>query len=109
MIASPQGVEERVDDEFIFGFTIGADAGELGENELEHQTAVQCGKRDGRDGALTDRLRYETSLDDQCADRLRYFRRRRPRRAQPALAQRLRRRISSIACLTVTTRRSGRW
>jgi len=59
VIASPQGVEERVDDEFIFGFTIGADAGELGENELEHQTAVQCGKRDGRYGALTDRLRYE--------------------------------------------------
>lgn len=30
MTASPQGVEERVDGEFIFGFTTGVDAGELG-------------------------------------------------------------------------------
>jgi hypothetical protein len=61
--ASPQGVEERVDGEFIFGFTTGAAAGELGEKELEHRTAVEWGKRDGRYGALTDRLRYETTLD----------------------------------------------
>jgi hypothetical protein len=57
-----EGAErERVDTEFIFGFTAGADVGELGEKELEHQTAAQWGKRDGRYGALTDQLRYETS------------------------------------------------
>jgi hypothetical protein len=57
-----EGAErERVDTEFIFGFTAGADTGEVGEKELEHTTAVQWGKRDGRYGALTDQLRYETS------------------------------------------------
>jgi hypothetical protein len=55
------GGRERVDTEFIFGFTAGADVGELGEKELEHQTAVQWGKRGGRYGGLTDQLRYETS------------------------------------------------
>jgi hypothetical protein len=52
---------ESVDTEFILGFTAGADVGEVGEKELEHQTATQWGKRDGRYGALTDQLRYETS------------------------------------------------
>lgn len=52
---------ERVDTEFIFGFTAGADTGEVGEHELEHQTAAQWGKRDGRYGTVTDQLRYETS------------------------------------------------
>ena len=57
-----EGAErERVDTEFIFGFTAGADTGEVGEKELEHQTAAQWGKRDGRYGLLTDELRYETS------------------------------------------------
>jgi hypothetical protein len=57
-----EGAErERVDTEFIFGFTAGADTGEVGERELEHQTAASWGKRGGRYGALTDQLRYETS------------------------------------------------
>jgi hypothetical protein len=57
-----EGAEkERVDTEFIFGFTAGADTGEVGEKELEHTTAAAWGKRDGRYGALTDQLRYETS------------------------------------------------
>ena len=53
--------EERVDTEFIFGFTAGADVGELGERELEHQTQTLWAKRDGSYTALTDQLRYETS------------------------------------------------
>lgn len=57
-----EGAErERVDTEFIFGFTEGADTGEVGEKEVEHQTMAAWGKRDGRYGALTDQLRYETS------------------------------------------------
>lgn len=59
--AKGEAERERVDTEFIFGFTAGADTGEVGEHELEHQTAAQWGKRDGRYGALTDQLRYETS------------------------------------------------
>jgi hypothetical protein len=53
--------KERVDTEFIFGFTAGADVGELGERELEHQTNAQWGKCCGTYGALADQLRYETS------------------------------------------------
>jgi hypothetical protein len=57
-----EGAErERVDTEFIFGFTAGADVGEVGEKELEHQTAAQWSKRDGAYVAATDQLRYETS------------------------------------------------
>jgi hypothetical protein len=52
---------ERVDTEFIFGFTAGADTGEVGEKELEHTTLAQWGKRAGRYAAVTDQLRYETS------------------------------------------------
>jgi len=57
-----EGAErERVDTEFIFGFTAGADTGDVGEKELEQQTAAQWDKRDGRYGVLTDQLRYEAS------------------------------------------------
>ena len=59
--AARQGEEERVDTEFIFGFTAGADVGELGEQEIEHQTQMQWAKRDGSYAAATDQLRYETS------------------------------------------------
>jgi hypothetical protein len=55
------GEKERVDTEFIFGFTAGADVGELGERELEHQTTAQWDKRDGRYVAGGDQLRFETS------------------------------------------------
>jgi hypothetical protein len=34
--AKEEGGRERVDTEFIFGFTAGADTGEVGENALEH-------------------------------------------------------------------------
>ena len=53
--------KERIDTQFIFGFTAGADVGELGEKELEHQTGAQWSKRDGSYAALTDQLRFETS------------------------------------------------
>ncbi|MGO4716655.1 hypothetical protein [Bradyrhizobium sp. 2TAF24] len=58
------GGRERIDTQFIFGLTAGADVGEVGEKELEHQTAVQWGKRDGAYAALTDQLRFETSPVD---------------------------------------------
>jgi hypothetical protein len=51
----------RVDTEFIFGFTAGADVGEVGERELEHQTAAQWDKRDGSYVAAGDQLRFEAS------------------------------------------------
>jgi len=53
--------KDRIDTQFIFGFTAGADVGELGEKELEHQTAAQWSKRDGRSARLADQLRFETS------------------------------------------------
>jgi hypothetical protein len=55
------GENERIDTEFIFGFTAGADVGEVGEKELEHQTAAQWTKRDGSYAAGSDQLRFETS------------------------------------------------
>ena len=52
---------EAIDTQFIFGFTSGADVGELGDKEIEHQTIAQFGKRDGSYAAVTDELRFETS------------------------------------------------
>jgi hypothetical protein len=51
--------EKEIDTEFIFGFTAGADVGEVGEKELEHQTITRFGKRDGSYTALSDQLRAE--------------------------------------------------
>jgi hypothetical protein len=51
--------EKEVDTQFIFGFTAGADVGELGEKELEHQTVAQLGKRQGTYAALFDQMRAE--------------------------------------------------
>jgi hypothetical protein len=59
--AGRAGEPERVDTEFIFGFTAGADVGEVGERELEHQTAAQWDKRDGSYVAAGDQLRFEAS------------------------------------------------
>jgi hypothetical protein len=59
--ADQAGEKQRVDTEFIFGFTAGADVGEPGEKELEHQTAAQWDKRDGSYVAGSDQLRFETS------------------------------------------------
>jgi hypothetical protein len=59
--AADETAKERVDTEFLFGFTAGADVGEVGEREIEHQTDAQWGKRDGNYAALSDQLRFENS------------------------------------------------
>jgi hypothetical protein len=51
----------EVDTQFIFGFTQGADVGEVGEREIEHQTIARLSKRDGAYTALSDQLRYEVA------------------------------------------------
>jgi hypothetical protein len=60
--AGEKVTEERgIDTEFIFGFTEGADVGEVGENELEHETIASLAKRKGSYSAITDQLRYENA------------------------------------------------
>jgi hypothetical protein len=54
-----KGSYQEVDTEFIFGFTEGADVGEVGENEIEHQTIGSLAKRSGSYTAIIDDLRYE--------------------------------------------------
>jgi hypothetical protein len=49
----------EVDAQFIFGFTMGADVGELGEREIELESAGRFGKQDGAYTALENRLRAE--------------------------------------------------
>ena len=51
--------KNAVDTEFIFGFTAGADTGEVGERELENETIARWGKRGGSYSALFDQLRLE--------------------------------------------------
>jgi hypothetical protein len=51
--------EQEVDTEFIFGFTAGADVGEAGEKEIEHQGNARFGKRDGSYAVVQDSLRAE--------------------------------------------------
>jgi hypothetical protein len=48
-----------VDTQFIFGFTQGADVGELGEKEIESETVGRFGKADGSYAVLTSQLRAE--------------------------------------------------
>jgi hypothetical protein len=48
-----------VDTQFIFGFTQGADVGELGEKEIESETVGRFGKTDGSYAVLTSNLRAE--------------------------------------------------
>jgi hypothetical protein len=57
--ARAEEASEKIDTQFIFGFTSGADVGELGENELEHETIVLQGKRAGSYIGLSDQLRAE--------------------------------------------------
>jgi hypothetical protein len=49
----------EVDTQFIFGFTMGADVGELGEREIEQQTVGRFGKSGGSYTALETQLRAE--------------------------------------------------
>lgn len=53
--------DDKVDTQFIFGFTMGAGVGEVGERELEHQTQGQWSKPGGQYVAATDQLRFEHS------------------------------------------------
>jgi len=57
--AAEKETKNEVDTQFIFGFTAGADVGELGEKELEHQTIARLGKRGGAYAAVSDELRAE--------------------------------------------------
>ena len=50
---------EEVDTQFIFGFTMGADVGEVGEKEIESETVGRLGKKDGSYAALESQLRAE--------------------------------------------------
>jgi hypothetical protein len=49
----------EVDTQFIFGFTMGADVGELGEREIESQTLGRFGKSGGSYTAIETQLRAE--------------------------------------------------
>lgn len=60
-VRAESAAREAIDTQFIFGFTSGADVGELGDKEIEHQTIAKFGKRDGSYAAVADELRYETS------------------------------------------------
>jgi hypothetical protein len=56
---APVALASDVDTQFIFGFTQGADVGELGEKEIEVQTLGRFGKADGSYAAVTSQLRVE--------------------------------------------------
>lgn len=51
--------EKAVDTEFIFGFTAGADVGEIGEREIESGTTAGWGKRAGPYAAVFNQLTLE--------------------------------------------------
>jgi hypothetical protein len=59
--ASSRADAGNTDTQFIFGFTQGADTGELGERELEWQTIGRFGKAQGGYAALLSELRAEFS------------------------------------------------
>jgi hypothetical protein len=50
---------EKIDTQFIFGFTSRADVGELGEKEVEHATIVLHRRRGASYVGLSDQLRAE--------------------------------------------------
>ncbi len=56
---------EEVGTQFIFGFTAGADVGELGEKEIESETVGRFGKRDGSYTALESQLRAEFTPNER--------------------------------------------
>lgn len=61
-LTSPVKRAAAVDTQFIFGFTMGADVGELGEKEIEFQTFGRFGKTDGSYTAVDYQLRAEFTL-----------------------------------------------
>jgi hypothetical protein len=61
LVATPIGSAGAVDTQFIFGFTMGADVGEVGEKEIEVQSFGRFGKADGSYTALEHQIRLEVS------------------------------------------------
>jgi hypothetical protein len=60
LLLAPSAVHAGdVDTQFVFGFTQGADVGELGEKEIESETVGRFGKADGSYAVLTSQLRAE--------------------------------------------------
>jgi hypothetical protein len=59
LLAHAGAKDKEVDTQFIFGFTAGADVGELGEKEIELETIANLGKRDGTYAGLSNQLRAE--------------------------------------------------
>jgi hypothetical protein len=63
-----EGVKEsadEVDTQFIFGFTMGADVGELGEKEIESETVSRSRKSTGSYAALESQLRAEFTPNER--------------------------------------------
>jgi hypothetical protein len=60
-LTPPAGSATAVDTQFLFGFTIGADVGEVGEKEIEFQSFGGFGKTDGSYTMLQHQLRAEYS------------------------------------------------
>jgi hypothetical protein len=59
VVLPPVAFASDVDTQFIFGFTQGADVGELGEKEIEWNNLGRFGKADGSYTALSSELRAE--------------------------------------------------
>ena len=53
------GGRTRIDTEFLFGFLLGTDTGDLGDREVQAETSGRFGKRSGSYTGLTQSLSYE--------------------------------------------------
>src|SRR5215203_4041930 len=60
-LTQPAGSAAAVDTQFLFGFTMGTDVGEVGEKEIEFQSFGGFGKTDGSYTRLQHQLRAEYS------------------------------------------------
>jgi len=53
------GGRARIDTEFLFGFLLGTDTGDLGDREIQAETSGRFGRRTGSYAGLTQSLSYE--------------------------------------------------
>jgi hypothetical protein len=53
------GGRARIDTEFLFGFLLGTDTGDLGDREIQAETTGRFGKRSGSYAALAQSLAFE--------------------------------------------------
>jgi hypothetical protein len=60
--AAEENREREVDTEFLFGFTAGADVGEVGERAIDNRATTRLGKRDGSYIAIADQLKANLAL-----------------------------------------------